>query len=366
MLNSHVFAVILAGGGGTRLWPKSRNATPKQFLKLTGSKTMLQLTAERISQIVPWENIIVVTNTLYEDEVKKELPKVPAEQVIAEPSRRETAMAMLVGSLYAKSLDPDAVVINKASDHIVLDNAEYIKVMKASIEAAQNKEKLVSVGITPTSPNTGFGYVKIGKKIAEFGSGLPLFEVAAFKEKPDEKTAKEYIKTGKYYWNANMYVWSVQALDDAFQKYMPQMFEQTRPLVGKTGKEFSQLLPQIYDQAETISIDYAISEKVDNLVLIPGDFGWDDVGNWEVVANLNQADKNGNVLLKNGQPLPTVLIDSTGNLIHAHKKMVALVGIHDLIVIDDQDILMIIPKKRSQDVKKVVNQLKQEGKKEFL
>ncbi len=364
--NPHLYSVILAGGGGTRLWPKSRNANPKQFLKLTGDKTMLQLTADRITKIVDWDHIIVVTNKLYLDEVKKELPQVPPDQILAEPEKRETALAMLVGSLYAKSLDPDAVVINKASDHIVLDEKEFSKVMSASVTIAQKKENIVAVGITPTFPNTGFGYVKIGEKISQFKSGLPLFKVESFTEKPDEKTAKKYIKTGKYYWNANMYVWACQTIDEAFEKYMPQMHQLTRVLEGKTGSTFHKQLKKIYQKAETISIDYAISEKAQNLVLIPGDFGWDDVVNWSVVADLNTSNGDGNVVIGDGQKVPTLAIESTNNLIHAEKKLVAIVGINEMVVVDTDDILMILPKKRSQDVKKIVNQLKEKGKKEYL
>lgn len=364
--NKHLYAVILAGGGGTRLWPKSRNATPKQFLKLTSDKTMMQLAANRAAKVVPWENIIVVTNKLYEKEVAEQLPKVPESQIIAEPERKETAMAMLVGAMYAKNLDPDAVIINMASDHIVTDDEQFVRVMEAATSVAREGESLITVGITPTFANTGFGYVQIGKTIKEFDSGLPLYLVKSFREKPDRETAEEYVKSGNFYWNANMYVWSATALDEAFEKHMPDMFKKSRVLENKTGNDFHNQLENLYQKVEKISIDYAISERADNLVLIPGDFGWDDVGDWKVVSQLNNSNGDGNVVMGDGKTVPTLAIESSNNLIHAEKKLVAMVGVNDMIVIDTDEILMIVPKERSQEVKKLVERLKEEDRSEYL
>ncbi|MEN8253610.1 MAG: mannose-1-phosphate guanylyltransferase, partial [Patescibacteria group bacterium] len=269
----HAFGVILAGGGGTRLWPKSRGKTPKQFLKLTSDKTMIQITADRVSKVVDWSKIIVVTNKLHKDAVIKQLPKIKKENIIAEPEKKDTALAMLVGSLYAKSKDRDAVVLNAASDHVVPNENEYIRVMRAASKVAFRKKQLVTVGITPTHPHTGLGYIKISDDIERIGKGLSLFNVESFTEKPNQSTAKGFISTGKYYWNANMYVWSAQTIQDAFEKHMPKMHKLTKDLSSLSNKKFHNSLNNIYKKAEAISIDYAISEKADNLVLIPGDFG---------------------------------------------------------------------------------------------
>lgn len=362
----HTFAVILAGGGGTRLWPKSRNKTPKQFLKLIGKETMMQIAVSRIINIVPWERIIVVTNELYKDEVYKQLPEVPVLNVIAEPQKKDTALAMLTGALYAKSIDPEAVCINLASDHIVTNPQEFTRVMKHAAQTAAENDYLVTVGISPNRPATGFGYIKIGEDIKKLGSGLSLFKVGSFTEKPNEATARAFISTGKYFWNANMYVWSSAVLQRAFQTHMHEMYELTSNLEHLKGKAFHESLPKIYEKAQSISVDYAISEKASNLVLIPGDFGWDDVGDWKVVYDLEKKDLAGNVVIGDDATRKTLSISSQNNLIHTNGKLIALLGVNDMIVIDTEEILMIIPKAQSQDVKKLVERLTEEEKKEYL
>ena len=362
----HTYGVILAGGGGTRLWPKSRNKTPKQFLKLTSNATMMQITAKRVNQIVPWKKIIVVSNKLYLDEVVKQLPQVPKENIISEPEKKDTALAMLVGSLYAKSKDPDAIIINAASDHVVPDELEYVRTMKAAAKVAFRKKQLVTIGITPIYPATGFGYIKISDDIEKVSKGLSLFKVESFTEKPNESTAKGFISTGKYYWNANMYVWSAQTIQDAFAKHMPQMYKLTKDLSKLNAKKFHEALNYIYKKAESISIDYAISEKADNLVLIPGDFGWNDVGDWKVVYDLGKKNSQGNVIISDSNKADNINIDTQDSLIHANGRLIATIGLKDMIIVDTNEILLIAPKKRSQDVKKIIEKLKAEKRKEYL
>ncbi|HEX7017657.1 MAG TPA: mannose-1-phosphate guanylyltransferase, partial [Patescibacteria group bacterium] len=362
----HTYGVILAGGGGTRLWPKSRNKTPKQFLKLTSKQTMMQVAANRMVKLIPWEKIIVVTNSLYRDEVKEQLPEVPHENIIAEPEKKDTALAMLVGSLYALSKDPDAIVMNGASDHVVTNEREFSRVMKAAVTVAARGQNLVTVGITPTFPSSGFGYIKIGQDIEKIERDLSVFKVDSFTEKPNEATARAFISTGKYFWNANMYVWGAQTLVEAFRTHMPDMYELTMTLREMDSPTFHKALPAIYSNAQSISIDYAISEKADNLVLIPGDFGWNDVGDWKVVYDLGKKDLSGNVILSDTDEIHTLAVNSKNNLIHANGRLVALVGIDDMIVVDTDEIVMIAPKNRSQDVKKLVERLKEEDKKEYL
>ena len=362
----HAYAVVLAGGGGTRLWPKSRKQSPKQFLKLFGNETMLQTTVNRITKLIPWERVIVVTNQLHKAEVLEQLPEIPRDNIIAEPQKRDTALAMLTGALYAKSLDPKAVIINKASDHVVTDEQEFSRVIKAAVSVAAEGKHLVSVGITPTAPSTGVGYIKIGTDLKKLDKGLSLFKVESFTEKPNQATARAFISTGKYFWNANMYVWAVETLEEAFEKHMPKMYELCKPLTSLKGKEFHAALPGVYEKAESISIDYAISEKADNLVLIPGDFGWNDVGDWQVVYDLKTKNLSGNVVLGEGESMHTLTVDAHNNLIHTDGRLVALVGINDMVIVDTPEILMVAPKSRSQEVKKLVDRLKEEDKNEYL
>ncbi len=362
----HYYAVILAGGGGTRLWPKSRNDTPKQFLKLAGNRTMIQIAADRIRMILPWDRIIVVTNKLYEKDIKEQLPEIPVKNIIAEPEKKDTALAMLVGSLYAKSLDPKAVVMNAASDHIVIDDKEYKRVITKALEVAENNDYLVTVGISPTEPNTGFGYIKAGDEIEKIAKNLSLYQVESFTEKPDVSTAKKYISTGKYFWNANMYVWSVESIIASFKKYMPKMLKIASTLEGLKHHKFHQALSEIYKSSEKISIDYAISEKADNLVLIPGDFGWNDVGLWTVVYELGQKNKDKNVILNDEKEDKILALESKKNLIHTNDRLVALLGVDDMVIIDTDEILLIVPKKQCQDIKKIVEALKKDKKTKFL
>jgi mannose-1-phosphate guanylyltransferase len=364
--HEHTFAVILAGGGGTRLWPKSRNKTPKQFLRLTGKDTMVQVAANRVTKVVSWERVIVVTNQIYVEELKNELPQVPPENILAEPEKRDTAMAMLVGALYAKSKDPEAVIMNGASDHVITDEKEFVHVMNAAVNVAAEKKHLVTVGIMPNRPDTAFGYIKIGDQLTKLDQGLSLFKVDSFTEKPNEATARAFLSTGKYFWNANMYVWSVAALEAAFEQHMPEMYELTKGLGQMTPEQFHAALPDLYAKAQSISIDYAISEKANNLVLIPGDFGWNDVGDWKVVYDLGKKDLSGNVVVSDHEEVHAIAINAKNNLIHVDGRLVGIIGVNDLVVVDTPEMLLIVPKDRSQDVKKLVERLKEEGRKEYL
>ena len=362
----HVYGVILAGGGGTRLWPKSRNASPKQFLKLMGKESMMQVAAARLTHLLPWDHIIVVTNKLYTEEVRRELPEVPAENIISEPEKRETALAMLVGTLFAKRLDPEAVVINSASDHVVVNQEEFVKVMEAAVENARDGQHLLTVGIQPTSPATSFGYIRRGEKLHDSSNGVPVYKVDSFKEKPDADTAKQFVDTGEYYWNANMYVWSATALQAGFQKHMPELYQLTENLVNLDHEAFHAALPAIYEKSPSIAIDYAISEKADNLLIFFFFFGWNDVGDWKVVYELGQKDESDNVVINEGDGLPSISLDAHGNLVHSDGRLVSLIGVEDLLVIDTKEILLIMPKSRSQEVKKIVEQLKKDGQQKYL
>lgn len=361
-LLQHTYAVILAGGSGTRLWPMSRDNTPKQFLKLGGTHTLLQRTPHRLQPHIPAERTIVVTNAQYVDEVRAQLPDIPVENIIAEPEKRDTALAMALGTLVALHHDPEAIVVNAASDHVLKDEAEFQRVMLASINLAATGEYLVTVGIKPTGPNVNFGYIEAAGELTQV-DGSTIYRVNSFKEKPDLQTAQRFVDQGNYYWNANMYTWSGRALLQAFHEYQPQFVPGLDRLSQAIGTpQFADVLRDVYANAEKISIDYAISEKAHNLVLIPGDFGWDDIGLWSTVYDLGQKDENGTVLVREGgDQSPMLAIDAKNNLVHTSGRLVALLGVEDLVVIDSESALLIVPRSRAAEVKNVVALVKEKG-----
>lgn len=363
----HAYAVVLAGGSGTRLWPTSRDNTPKQFLKLGGDRTMLQTTIDRILPLIPWERVIVVTNAAYSQDVQNQLPEIPVENIVAEPMRRDTAMAMAIGSLIARSRDPQAIVANVSSDHVLKDEEEYRSVIETAIEIAAEKEYLLAVGIKPTSANINFGYIQAGKVWGE-RNGRTLYRAARFKEKPDAETAQKFVDAGNFYWNANMYTWHVDAMFEAFAQHMPSMmpsFERVAAAVDTPN--FVSVLEQEYEKVEKISIDYAISEKVDNLALLEGDFGWDDIGLWSTVYELGKKDENGTVVVQEGEDTAQVVsVGSKNNLVSTNGRLIATIGVEDMVVIDSKDVVLILPRSKAADVKKIVEQLKEKGLEQYL
>ena len=362
------YVVILAGGSGTRLWPRSRGETPKQFLQLVGDKTMLQRTADRALQVTDWDHIIVITNQAHAQVVRQQLPQLQNDHVLLEPEKKDTALAMLVGALFARSFNPEAVIINSASDHYVTqkDLAEFGRTMTKACNIAASHQNLITVGIAPRRPETGFGYIKVGEQI-DNDKALPVFKVDSFTEKPNLATATAFIATGKYFWNANMYVWSATALLAAFKKYAPQTYQAVQPLLKAKPEDFARLLPQVYAQSPSISIDYAISEKADNLLLIPGNFSWSDVGDWRVAYELGQKNADGNVITTENQAASVIVHGARENLIaSSDKRLVALVGVNDLVIVDTPEVLLVCDKNKSQDVKKIVETLKQDKKEEYL
>ena len=363
--NKHIFAVILAGGGGTRLWPRSTNAKPKQFLRLISDKTMLQETLSRIIPIIPTERVLVITNSKYKSMVETDLPSVPPQNIFAEPEKKDTAMAMGVGAIMASKLDPEAVIINLAADHVVKNENEFRRTMLAAADAARTGNFLVTVGISPTFPHTGLGYIKIGEKINE-PNGLPVYKVTGFTEKPNIDKAKEFLATKKYFWNANNYVWTAKSALESFKTHLPKTYSQLLKLKEVLGeKEINKTAGEVYAEVEAVSIDYGVSEKAENLLLVPGDFGWSDIGDWEVVYDLSSKDKMGNVI-DQSRGVPPILIDVKGCFVCGGKKLLAAVGVEDMIMVETKKAVLIVPKNKAQSVKHIVEWLKVKGMTEYL
>lgn len=365
----NAYIVVLCGGGGTRLWPRSRQQTPKQFINFTSDKTLYQETIARAKKIVDAKRIIVITNKDYVNEVKKESPEIPKENIIAEPEKKNTALAMGVAAAYIYKRSPKAVIVNLASDHTVGNLEVAVKTMKASARAAYQNNYLVAVGIELAFPHTGYGYIRVGKVLGK-SNGEPVFKVLEFKEKPDLATAKAFLKKGNYFWNANWYTWAAENILDAFAKLSPDLYMNIRRIYDAIGTSTEKVtLKREYALAKEEQIDTAISEKAKNLVLIPGKFGWNDIGSWNVVYDLAKKDHHNNAIIQSSQATEKkeVLTYAAKNcLVHYDNQLISLVGVEDLVIVDTKDILLVCKMDKAQKVKEIVNLLKKKKQEEYL
>jgi len=364
----HLFALIIVGGGGTRLWPVSRTASPKQFLTLFNNKTLTQITSYRFNKILPWEKIYAVTTLPeYKKEILKEVPEFLPQNIIVEPMKRNTAAAHALGAIHIFKKDPKAVILNEAADHLVDPQREYFSNSFVAAEAVFDKDLLLSIGIKPTYPNVGYGYIKMGEKIKEIG-GKHVFKLDKFTEKPELKVAEEYIASGKYFWNANQYVWSAKSFLDALAKHAPEISNGMNKIYEAIGEGREQeVLRAVYEKLPDISVDYAVSEKAKNFIMIVADYAWTDIGDWKEVWENSPKDASSNVIIQGGKEKTDVLnIDTTDAIIHTNKRTIALVDVDNIAVIDTDDVLLICAKSRAQSVKKLVEKLKEEKRTELL
>lgn len=364
----HVYALILAGGGGTRMWPKSRNATPKQFLKLFNKQTLMQITAERLSKFIPWERIYVVTvSNAYKREILKEVPKIKANNIIVEPFRRDSGPAHALGALYIYKKDPNAVIINSAADHLISPLGEYKDTVMVCSEVAYDDKVLVAVGIHPFYPHTGMGHIKRGARYTVVQDRV-IYKLDKFVEKPDLSLAKRYTHSGKYYWNAAQYVWRADAILKAVKKHAPKIhdgLEKIEKHIG-TSKEKKVIIRE-YKKMPKISIDYAVSERANNFMLVPAHYSWTDVGDWNEVWKHLPKDKDGNVIIDSKEPGGEIInIDTSDALIQTDGRLIAVVDVDDIVIIDTKEVLLVCKKNQAQNVKKIVNKLKDEKRVELL
>ena len=351
-----VYAVIMAGGSGTRFWPKSTKALPKQFLNLFGEGTMIQNTADRIQEIIPQERIMVVTNDSYVSIVKEQLPKVPAENIVGEPVAKNTAPCVAIAAELLYKKDPDAVMVVLPADHHITEPEKFNNILSTAIQKAQSGHALVTIGINPSRPETGFGYIHGDDSKKEEVNNNPVYAVKAFTEKPDEITAQQFLDSGDYFWNSGMFIWKASTVLGEIEKHLPQMFEDV-----KTASEelytstHDAAINDFYHSCESISIDYGIMETATEVFVVPGEFGWNDVGSWTAVYELASKDKRGNSV----QTLNATFADSTGNLVlSSSEKMISLVGVENLAVVATEDAILICNLDKAQGVKQIVDQLK--------
>lgn len=350
----HVYGLILAGGRGTRFWPKSRRATAKQVLRLFGDRSLIQQTVDRLRPVLPPERIWVLTNGHLRDEIVRQLPEVPKRQILAEPAQRNTAPAIGLAAQILHGLDPESIMGVFPADHVIGKPRQYIRLLKSALKAAR-AGKIVVLGIQPRWPETGYGYIEFPKGTQPGGS--ESLSVKRFREKPDAKTAVRFLKAGNFYWNAGMFFWRTSVLLDALRQHLPKTASLLASLPPFGSRKFAKGLVEAFPKTENISIDYAVLERAANVVGLPaGDIAWNDVGSWNAVYELHARDRAGNALRTH-----TMIENSTGNYVDAEKKLVALLGVNDLIVVDTPDALLIADRSRAQQVGDLVKLLEAAG-----
>jgi mannose-1-phosphate guanylyltransferase len=347
-MDKNKYAVLMAGGVGSRFWPVSTSQNPKQFHDMLGAgKTLIQKTFDRLNQFIPAENILILTNERYNDLVLEQLPKVTQDQVVLEPAMRNTAPCILYAALKIQKQNPDAVMIVAPSAHWIEDEAAFACDVEASFEKCKETGVLCTLGIKPSFPNTGYGYIEFDKQATE-----NLKPVAQFREKPDYATAQQFLEQGNFLWNAGIFMWSVQTIVDAFTSYQPEMFELFQQgMSAYNTTDERRFIQENYGKAENISIDYAILERSKSIFVLPASFDWNDLGTWGSLYDKLEKNVENNAMV-NGRLLSE---DAQGNMIRTNAgKLVVIDGLQDYIVVDKDEVLMIYPKAKEQDIKKVV------------
>lgn len=347
-----ITAVILAGGRGERFWPKSRTNCPKQFLSLTtDGETMIQKTVKRLSSLVNIDDTFIVTNKKYIGLVNEQLPDLPLGNIIAEPAARNTAPCIgLAAGMIQKKYGEETVMLVLPSDHLIKFNAMFIDTLKQAVKIAEINNNLVTIGITPTYPETGYGYINFA--VNEYENGA--YKVVRFVEKPNIEKAKEYVNSGEYLWNSGMFVWKTSSILKNIETHIPEMYSGLTKITDSYGSNgFDEVLRTEYPQLKSESIDFGVMEKADDIYTIPGNFGWDDVGSWLALERINPTNDYGNMI--NGD---VVSVDTKNTTIIGNKKLIATIGLEDMVIVDTDDALLICSKDNTQDVKKIIENLK--------
>ncbi len=352
-------ALIMAGGRGERFWPKSRMNMPKQFLSLTDNgKTMIQLTVERILQLVKIEDIFIATNRDYKALIQEQLPELPKENILCEPMGKNTAPCIGLGAVHMEKKYGDAVMMVLPSDHMIKYTSIFINTLLDACKIAEQGPNLVTLGITPDSPETGYGYIKFEPKEV-LGRG---FQVDQFVEKPDLETAKEYLASEQYLWNSGMFIWKVSTILNNLKEHMPETYQGLCKIGKAIGtEEQNRVLEQEFQGFRAESIDYGIMEKAKNIYILSGSFGWDDVGSWLAVGRIKKSNEFGNVVTGN-----VVTVDTQNTIIQGGSKLIATVGLENMIVVDTEDALLICEKDRAGEIKKVLENLRICNRTEYL
>ncbi|MGN6291144.1 MAG: mannose-1-phosphate guanylyltransferase [Chitinophagaceae bacterium] len=360
-MNKHHYVAIMAGGIGSRFWPMSRANYPKQFLDILGTgKTLIQESFDRYSQLVPVENLFIVTSQEYVHLVKQQLPDLPVENILAEPSRKNTApcIAYIAFKLYQK--DPEALMMAAPADNLILDTSAFINTAQKALDFVNHINALVTIGIKPTHPNTGYGYIQHDGPEAAPG----VHKVKTFTEKPNLELAKTFLASGDFLWNAGIFTWKVRTIVNAFEKYLPEMFEVFHAEKNNLNTpEEKNAIERIYPQCTNISIDFGIMEKAENVYVIPASFAWSDLGTWNSAWENMEKDYFQNAVVGNY----VMVVDAKNTMVHVpDNKLVMLQGLEDYIVVDTKDVLLICKKEKEQEIKEYVAEIKRNKGERFL
>lgn len=357
-----MFALILAGGAGTRLWPRSRAALPKQLLALTGGETMIQATVKRVLPLLPLEHIFVATNREYGPLIREQLPGLSADNIVEEPTAKNTAPCIGLAAAHMHRLDPGAVMASLHADHFIADEEGFRQALLGAAEVAK-EGYLVTLGITPDKPETGYGYIRRGEALGCYNNH-PVYQVSQFLEKPDLATAERFVASGEYYWNSGIFIWQLSTLLESFRGYMPEFYEQLDQM--EQAAAAGQAIDAIWQQIRPESIDVGIMEKAAKVAVVPVSIGWNDVGSWAAIHEINtvagKADEHGNVALE----AEHLAINTRGTLVQGNGRLIATIGLEDMVIVDSGDALLVCAKDKVQDIKKVVEWLKENKRTELL
>ncbi|WP_417748494.1 mannose-1-phosphate guanylyltransferase [Rosistilla oblonga] len=355
-------AVIMAGGSGTRFWPASRRLMPKQMLTLVGDQTMMQATVDRLNGLVPADQIRVITNAALVDKIAEQLPALPSQNIVGEPCKRDTAPCVGLAAAMVAKQDPDGIMAMLPADHVISSNDQFQAALRRGVDLIEkDPQRIVTFGITPSYPAESFGYIERSEPI---DSDSPAaYSVARFREKPNRATAEEYLASGSFYWNSGIFLWRASTILDALKQHQPAMYEHIMAISDAIGTDqFPQVLQERFTAIEGISIDFAVMEKHEPIVVIEAPFSWDDVGSWQSLARMNPSDADGNTVL--GKHLG---IDTSGTIIRSEGgHTIVTIGVEDLIVVQTKDATLVAPKAAEERVREVVRQLTEQGLDELL
>ena len=348
-----MYCVIMAGGVGTRFWPRSREGKSKQFLRILGNKSLIQSTLDRFKPLTSLKNVYVVGNQLQAEALKEHVPEVESENILLEPMGKNTAPCIGLAALFVQQRDPDGVMVVSPADHLIQKEAIFRKTIKAAVKLAAERDVLVTVGIPPDRPATGYGYIQLDEKIGSTG-GVEAYRVKTFAEKPNLATAQRFCKSGDFLWNSGIFIWRVSSLMRTLEEFLPNLYDSLMEIQKYLDKrQYGDVLQRVYRQIRSISIDYGVMEKAKNVCVVKGNFLWNDLGSWEQVYKLSSKDKSGNASVGD-----TVLIDTKDSYVYSSKGVVAVVGIENVVVVQEGGATLVCKREKAEEVRQVVDRLR--------